>query len=426
MNVFYTHTRHRRLFPPILLLCLFLFSSCIFDSFDPEKEESQNAVLVLHIGTIGGQTRALGPDNIENITSLRIVLIDADKKEVEYNRHWSFPQIGFDEFNQQDGGKGWMTFIETTPGEKKIYIIANEENTGKITSEEGPTYTDLSTLLNSAAASVGSGATAFETLINSVSFTPDFNHNIVLSSYYEFNVDENNFQSQSGSRRLNKDFWLVRAAAKFEFEFVNNCPNPLHIDELTVSSVADNMFLMPHVEDDFETGNMKNPLGKSYENWIEWLNDVCTATNNDQSWAQNPDVNNEYGWIKKYSLPSSATHKGLNILSGIINNDNLRTIPSKENINDIHRLPQVYCAESKNSGQGNTEQQYKFTVKLTDGTYNTSKAFTETLTNLQALFRNTYMKVRVTIDYQEQDMNLTLQYGICKWTEETIDIPTFD
>ena len=393
-----------------------LLQSCTFE-LEPGKDAGRKEVpadkdatyLVLRIGAVGGHTRAGDGNSIEQINSLRIVVLDGDGK-VEHNIKETFDATDFEEYSYSKEN----LIIRTTPTDKKIYLFANEES---VTGLKGTTG-NLTELLDS----YQKGKEGFADAIKDAYFTPDFNRNIFLSSYYE--IDAKEFE---GTNSVEKEFYLVRAASKFEFELVNNLPIDLTIEGLTVSSVVDDMYLMPHVNDKFEDegGNMKVPAGKSYTHWIEWLKDVCEATTKTQTPVDdNESVNYDYGWILDYNIPnengvqSTPNHKPLKIVqqSGLTLEKNGAKLS----------LPQVYCAESKYQAEnGNGVQAYSFTLQLKDNA-GTVKTFNEKLNNLSALFRNTHVKVNIEILQNEENIELHLWIGICPWVVEEIDIPTFD
>ena len=395
-----------------------LLQSCTFE-LEPGKDAGRKEVpadkdatyLVLRIGAVGGHTRAGDGNSIEQIKSLRIVVLDEDGK-VEHNIRETFATTDFEAYSREN------LIIPTTPTGKKIYLFANEES---VTGLNGTTGNTLTELLDSYQQKDTEG---FAAAIEGAYFTPDFTQNIFLSSYYE--IDAKEFE---GTNRINKDFYLVRAASKFEFEFVSYLSEDLTIEELTVSEVVDDMYLMPHVNDNFAPdGNMIVPAGKSYTHWIEWLKDVCDETTDTQTPVEaNKNVNDKYGWILKYEIPNTAHHTLEDILSGL--GSDAKTIKANNSTAPLV-LPQVYCAESKFGVEADDIQHYTFELTLKgSATANNNDGIrkeTFKFDKLSALFRNTHVKATITITGTAEDIRLQLLIGICPWVEETIDIPTFD
>lgn len=353
------------------------------------------ATLVLHIGT-AAPTRA-GSDDIESMHSLRVVLLDADGV-VEYNDYIDDlyrPDI----FGDKGGGiieldYSKHRFIRTTPGRKKIFLIANEGSIGQTTGSGSGSQT-LTQLLGSKQA----GAEGFEQMVNAISFTPGYNRNIPLSSYYEFTIDE-------GERFVEKDFWLVHAAAKFEFSFINNRLNPVRIDRMSISSLADNMYLMANVG---SSDRYKN-LDGTPTWWVDWLAAVARQTADDPKNPDNEEVNRHYGWISDYELPEGVSHRE----TEIIGSGSDCTVPVTADIANPMTLPATYCPESRNLDGG--AQKYDITISATDTGTNTSATGTFTLDKIGALFRNTNVRVTITLN---GDSRLELDVMLTVWDEET-------
>lgn len=424
-----------------LTACLLWAAGCgrlIYDEYPDEADPSSRAYLVLNIAS-AAPTRATD-DNKERMHSLRVVLLDEDGK-VEYNDYITssgrpdlFGAAGVDRLDYAANYR----LIPTTPGDKKIFLIANEESVENAKGASGTTIGSLTTYLGG----FSKGDGGFEAAVNNLYFAPTYAGNIPLSSCYEFTVD-----ASAVGTRVPRTFYLVHAATKFQFEFINNRLSPVRIDALSVSSIADDMYLMGHVNgSDYK----KIPLGESESiYWVDWLAKVSEATTqspNDKD-PGNAGTNKNWGWITDYTIPVTTTHSEANIITSPAggwtesNKNNWITIPQG---GGTYTHPTIYYPESQNipSGTGNV-QKYSFSVTLTDtneGGYlpnNTelTKKIDEDLTfpasskdqNLVALFRNTFVKVTCTVGYDDtKDVTLTLQIGICPWNEETIDIPAFD
>lgn len=412
--------------------------SVIYDEYSPENDpvpENNTVLLALHVAPVVS-TRA-NADSREAMHSLRVVLLDMDNSgKVEYNR--LVKEIDVPEFAAGLSDINYANRVEvipTTPGNKKIFLIANEESVASVKNMDG----SLSDLLDSRPR----GADGFESMIKDVYFTPDFSKNLVLSSSYMFSVRDN-------ETRHEENFFLVHAAAKFEFSFENLLPSDLQIDELTVSSIAEDMFLMAHFDNNqiSEEKNVEwvDALGKPRkEYWIDWLKEVSDVTTANPKDTGDPGTDNEtinatYGWIRDYYVPMPAAHQPISMLP----DGSTEIIPVSTAVNPVKTLPVVYCPESKNITDGdNVKQKYSFSLKMTNLDPNVAGndkvrefrdiALTDysdgtgsSVENLQTLFRNTHVKVAVTISKPGEEIELTLLIGICPWVEEEITIPTFD
>ena len=413
-----------------LAACLLWAAGCgrlIYDEYPDEADPSSRAYLVLNIAS-AAPTRATD-DNKERMHSLRVVLLDEDGK-VEYNDYITssgrpdlFGAAGVDRLDYAANYR----LIPTTPGEKKIFLIANEESVENAKGVSGTAIGSLTTYLDGFSKEAG----GFEAAVNSLYFTPTYAGNIPLSSCYEFTVD-----ASTVGTRVPKTFYLVHAATKFQFEFINNRLSPVRIDALSVSSIADDMYLTGHVNgSDYK----KIPLGESESiYWVDWLAKVSEATTqspNDKD-PGNAGTNKNWGWITDYTIPAT-THREANIITSPAggwtesNKNNWITIPQG---GGTYTHPTIYYPESKYISSGN-DQEYSFSVMLTDTDAKMTGTFVPKLTfpaspedqNLVALFRNTFVKVTCTVGYDDtREVTLTLRIGICPWNEETIDIPAFD
>lgn len=401
--------------------------SIIYDDYPVESGfETDLVTLVLNVGMVA-ESRAGADNPRESMHDLRIVLLDASGK-VEYNEY--IPLTGVERYGEK--------IIRTVPGEKKIFLIANEKSLSSVKMTGSDQESSLSEIMESDAAKVG--AANFEALAEAIYFTPgDYGEmNIPLSSSYEFEIPV-------GAKRIERTFYLVHAATKFEFKFINERESAVRIDALSISSLAEDMYLMANFGRETPATQKKvswtqNGITRS-EYWIDWLKAVSDATTSNPADPDNERVNGTYGWISDYELPPTE--------------HNIRHLIADEDENPVFKqtydipvasetpsvtLPTVYFPESKNiPAAAANRQDYKFSVTLTDtglaeNSPSRTKQFTETLSfadadsqkNLVTLFRNTHVKVTCTVGYEARNMTLNLLIGICPWNYEEIDIPTFD
>ena len=380
-----------------------LFQSCINDNYpmeDPATDDN-SVYLVLHIG-LATPTRASNLSN-ELMHTLRIVLLD-EKGDIEYNKRVEDLGYGVSEYGYH--------FISTKMGKKKIYLIANEDCVNKVNGEQ-QSLTDLLDNLKNGNASDD---------LDKVYFTPVLHgteQRIPISAYYEFEITEEELKA-SNSRQAEREFDLVYAATKFEIRFENYLNTSVTINNLSISSVADDMYLFAH----FDKGNNETTLLKTMPeaqgggSWIEWLKEVSEGTTANPNLPDNEDINNAYGWLTDYVLPAN-THNELAITQSTDND----TIGGRTNENTPGELTLTrYTTESKYIPQG-TEQKYTLDVTLTNNGNNQTKTFTsKELPNLRTLFRNTHAIVTVSI-YGISD--ITLQVMLRPWDAYTSGDITF-
>lgn len=419
--------------------------SFIYDNYPVGSDPEDLVTLVLDIGLVA-PTRAAADNAREEMHDLRIVLLD-DKGAVEYNEHIIFD----DPLTEYKEGTPGYQFIRTKPGSKKIFLVANEKGVNSVQLTDSYEGADRATLSGQSLTAVlesrpavspdAAEPTDFEDLVKSIYFVPGDDYsgmNIPLSSSYEFNIPD-----EKAGERVVREFYLVHAATKFEFEFINNRLSPVRIDALSISSIADNMYLMANFgATPAEEKKVKWEEGGETQTapWIDWLKKVSDATtahpkdNPDKPEDDNEAINAGFGWITDYELPPGATHTDRRIIQG---SAETYEIPVTASATYPYKgVPVTYFPESKYIPTGGSGQQYSFSITLKDTENSITKTFQQPLTdidvngkiyeNLAALFRNTHVKITCTLGYDEQDIDLTLRVGICPWYEETIDIPAFD
>lgn len=393
-------------------------SGIIYDSYPADDTDVSDPVtLVLNVGLVS-PTRAAADDNDrEKMHSLRIMLLgeyEIGKFQVEYNKlvDFSAPQTEY-----KDGVSGYeYEMIHTTVGNKRIYLVANEES---VTSVNGENKT-----LGAVLGNIQVDDTDAESVINSIWFTPEdySGMNIPLSSSYEFRIREQDFQPET--RQVEKEFYLVHAATKFEFEFVNNRSSEVQIDALSLSRIADNMYLMAN----FEGTPAVQKEGPDGQYWIDWLKDVSDETTANPNDPENEESNKKYGWIKDYQLPTNVGH----MTKTLVASGAPRNIPATKSV--AKPLDVVYFPESKYIPSGGTDQEYSFSITLTDKGSGSSHTF-ENLKlsnidkedyagagdNLVTLFRNTHVKIRCTIN-EGPSIGLSLHLHVIPWYPEKDEV----
>ena len=393
-------------------------SGVIYDHYSAEDDpEDQDLVtLVLNIGLVS-PTRGAADNDRELMHSLRIILLDAETDgQVEYNAHIDFT-TGTDSFGYH--------FIRTKPGKKKIFLIANEESIASVNGDRNT----ITTLLDELEAQEDDGLRGMssvdaEKTLKAVWFTPGnydgANGWIPLSSSYAFEIKESELTADN--RRVEKTFYLVHAATKFEFEFLNYRTSLVTINSLSISSISDNMYLMAKFEGTLAEEKMgPAPYNNLY--WIDWLKKVSDETTDSPTLPGNKSVNELYGWIREYDLPSSA-HFPRNIVVDSNPSYSVSAVrgdgvtPGRLEGGDSESIL-IYCPESKYGVDEKGDQKYTFSVSLTDANKSSSEPQEFTFENLKTLFRNTHVIVIVTLG-ENGTVNIT--YTVCPWDEKATAI----
>ena len=401
------------------------------DGADPDP--SSQAYLVLKIAS-AAPTRVA--DDKELMHSLRVVLLDKDGK-VEYNDYISSSSrpdlFGADGVGRLDYAANYR-LIPTTPGEKKIFLIANEEGVSAVQSANasfsGPM--SLTEVLDGWKAD-DPDKTGFEAMVKSIYFNSDYSGNIPLTSSYAFTIDDADL-----GKRVEKKFFLVYAATKFKFEFENQRSGDVRIDALSLLSLSKGMYLMANFgKTPAEKKTVDSYPGKKDSDiWIDWLKAASDATTANPNDPNNEETNESFGWIKDYELPNGISH----VEKYIIGDDSVlpslasspKTIPAGKKLT----LPVVYFPESKNLIPGNTEDQdYHVSIKLTDMALGTEGNFTGDAAlpltsvaahndNLVALFRNTHVKIRCVIP-PAAGIEVKLHLHVIPWYPEEPEVWEF-
>lgn len=379
-----------------LLCCLPALLAACGGNDEPTPASGDGYATLLLTTEVAGQTRATVdelPSN-EKMQKLRIIIVRPNGK-VEINQKYDVASNNTEHLAQLK-----VVVNET----KTIYLVANEDGA------EG-----LSTVLDAATvgSSLGSKLTDF-------SFTPQYNGNdkpIPMSSCYKVYVGEE-------EETIEKTLYVVRTATKFTFTFTNNSTSNAIISNLSISSVADKTYLLPHFnstdgfsgasEDFYVKRATDNSLvsfstATDREFWIDWMQRVVDESNTDE---ENTDLSDEHGWITGYSLPNDATHTAWKI----DDNKNIEVSKLTSGKSGTATYGPVYLCESKylmNTGATiNDEQEYTLGLKITDkdGTKE-AKTFSEKLPNLRSLFRNTHVKIDVVFS----GVDAQIYAGIVYW-----------
>lgn len=365
----------KRIFGNFLMILLMAlqavgFSSCIYENYDevleeqPQPSKDGKILLKLQVNSINTDEN----QERELIHTIRVVMIN-DKGIVELNQK---------EVLDHPASTYYFETLALA-GEKKFFFIANEDNINCINSDES--NTPLTNILRTFVY----GDTGFEETVNSLYFDKSYfentNNPIPLSSQYTVDV-------KPGIQEY--VFWLVHTATKYTVHFTNNRVEQVHLNDLYISKLAEEMYVMPHVG---VTTMEDKP-------WIDWLREVSDKSHEEDSNEGDSDFNDKYGWLTNYSIPSQKMFDYYLVKNADITIPGLQTVAGEEPQPGKASLGPFYTTEGKNLIPGNTNgyQQYILHMCLTDTKDGKEHIDYRTLPNLSALFRNTHVIIYITLD----------------------------
>lgn len=414
----------------VLFLSLFCIVSCSKDEYKAASDNTggnEKVLMVLRISPINASD-ALA-EVTEKIQTLRIIIIGQEydaqnqptkKYVVECNR---LINLGTSvTASQYSSHFTWPT----KPGAKKIYLIANEASVKNL-SYQKPTSgnlpkdlpTNLSDLLNSygskedsddsgSGTALNSDGDEFEQVINSVYFEPTYtpnDKNEVFLPYVSFYDGVEAVKEQT----TNVEMFLVPVATKFVYEFYNNRDNPVEVRTIDVTQTDSHNFLTAHID--------KSEQTKQFEGndlyWIDWLAKVAEESQKHQDFDGNVNFNEKYGWISNYSIPTASGKTTAHMIGDM---SPLPRVPGKQrgadgaDVSGRLTVGPFYYPESRNfynadKKENESNQIYCLTLDLFDVKTETSPVFENIpISNLQALFRNTCVIIRVTMGQGNVDV----------------------
>lgn len=338
-------------------------------NMEADMTVTRNKVMLVLNTEIIGESRTTSDEllDYEKMHTLRIVILHSDGTEntVEHNLLVDFKRTTRESYTR---------ILEVKPNEKKtIYLIANEKSVEKLANGTLDKYNE--------------GSKLFKEEVDNLAFTAntlDGKKPIPMSSVYEVDL------TASGEKCKEYQFYLVRAATKFTFCFTNNRMEEVTINSISVSDIANKMFLIPH---------KKSPtmiFDDSKLFWINWLKEIADES---QQHPDNQNLAEKRGWIMDYNIPNDVTSEEVTISP-----PEDVTIPALTYDASIPKsgeaiFPPFYLPESKNLKDNQNqdgEQKYTMTIQLTDANKK-MYTFKRDFDNLKALFRNTHVLVNVTL-----------------------------
>lgn len=348
------------------------------DGLQQQDADGQTVQMVLRVNAADiASASGYTPVN-ERMHTLRIIVLDGSGT-VERNMFIDFSYEPQTEYRK---------VLELEKREqKKIYLIANER------SVEG---------LGDALKVQTVGAKGFEALVNGFTFVPDYTKPLPMTSCYTVSIGEEKY--------IEKTFHVVYAASKFDINFVNNRDRDVTVTSFTLSSPASGMYLMPHLDENagvYKAGNDGKGVKTSFVinegdgelYWIDWLKYAAEESQTNQS---DETLADRRGWILEYAIPQGAQQDAAHDLLQAANNGSPLVLAEGQTTG----MPTFYLPESRNMMAAASafapglEQEYMMNLVLTEtdeGGIREQTFRDIRLPNLRALFRNTHVKVNITI-----------------------------
>lgn len=398
----------------IFILLISGLSSCVYDyPADLPSKKGDEVVLILDIKPATSSVTNIGVDH-EKVKSMRVIMLSNGSLEV--NRRYDVASTLASDFSAT------YTY-KTSPGEKEIYLIANEDeikdyNFTSNADLPAKPAANMKDLLNSfpegETGSIANGK-GMKAVLESLYFPPAYNQDgkgdyyLPYVSYYPaFIVLDNDRRYEDNPIKM----YLVPVATKFYFNFTNNRPSQVELSNIEIKSFNNLNFMIARVEDEEQYKVLNGE--KLY--WIDWLAKISELSHQFPEYGENINFNNLYGWINGYSMPASSTLASKKFLDGMLVIDAAETEKDDTGDNDYKvitpgtlSLGPFYMPESWNeytyydtlTEQELTIQQYTLTLGLHDVSTEPLKDpfFTDIpIDNLKSLFRNTHVIINVTMN----------------------------
>lgn len=364
----------------IAYLCLtfFLLASCNKQEDAVPQDEgmvtlSISAAMASRATDTGDESRTYA----ELMHTLRIIIFDRNGN-VEHNRLYEFEKGLFETENH--------IFIVKANETKTIYLLANCESFATIKS--GNITIDQLDALE---------LEGRDGILQSQGTSPDEEEGTikVLPATAKYSI-------QVGKQSQTETLYVVHAANKIQFEFINNTGKTINLHSWTLSSLAPESYLVPHVNE---------------ADWFETLQDETDNVIYDYDVPVTTDEHQEYTYEYETPLPISAN-------TAEDSEDPVSTITPANDESPIYLHESKFLNLTTGGEDEKNDQSYAITFRISgsnlpdtetdgDGTGGTNdntetnegggeeseaKPYTATLENLPSLFRGTYVKVKVTIN----------------------------
>lgn len=406
----------------LAVMAMLTLNSCIYDATEPGQtaDGTGEVRLLLRLRSMAGAETASDTESgiVEKVKSLRVIILDAATGKLEVNQ-----QVTPEQDKNQAAGFEYVFMRMVKPGNKRIYVIANEESVGPVvlTDAEGLPSLPLGSLtaLLDYFRPGGESATPgrnLETVLNRVYFRSDPTGVVEdgaiylpYSSCYDITIEE------APLFEVEKPLYLVPAATKMTLVFVNYRKENAQVDDVIISSLNTNNFLCAQLPEEEQT--------RQYDEknlwWIDWLQ-ICAEES--QKAQDVTAFNNLWGWIKDYEMPvpeEPMVSRSLNTRNDIWVVDALvdKSRPSKITVGPFYLPESKHLVPATPTGAQDDDNVYYQTA---NGTYRQSYtlafkvhdelseevSFLEgyEIDTLKALFRATH--VIVTVEFYESQVEI--------------------
>ena len=418
------------------LSILFLFALSL-TACERETERSGgkgDMRLVIHVSPIaaGAAAETVNPVT-EKLRSIRMILVSEDaagNKKVESN------QLVKEDFGE--GGQAVSNFVNkafvvsnTAAGIKHFYFIANEASVTELkfkdlTPPDGIGTASLTALLDSYLPDTTDpeqpklpDGTEFEQVMKALYFAPEYPIDqgeifLPYTAYYRVEVTEDQLRAEGGHKL--EEMFMVPVATKFFFKFINYRSNTVEVQRIAIKEKHLANYLLAQVgSKDYKK---KLPDSDTEYYWIDWLKRISEWSHgsiepgNDEN--ENGWYNGIYGWISDFAMPED-NQRTTAVLLDEKTDDPLevekvtviRSSDSEEEtqIPGLLYLGPYYLPESRNQvtydngGTTESKQLYYLDLKLhgKGSTGNDPDLSDMGIDNLQSLFRNTCVLIRITM-----------------------------
>ena len=437
----------------LALSLLILMSGCVLENSQPVTTDSpENVTFTFNVKVIG--TRANDNLPAEIISSLRVIMVSIGENGNEsLEKNELISNVVVNEDNMLT-----VRLPQVTPGQKKrLYLLANCENPYLQIKAEGNelSLTDEMTFisdndgevfLEKATFIAPKGSYEKNNLAESEGLVTPYTalHKIYLPELAEMKPEYVSKIGENINYTFPERLLLVRAMNKITFEFYNNSGIDLNVTGFSLYDVNANgmTYLLAALDD-----GISNPVYASFENsgddvnpaWMKWLAAEADKTNPDGIITGNE-------WLSNYKMPEeensvfsfSKTDKEIpeSVSDGIFLENGSVTFTSP-----------VYFPETKYITSGG-KQEYEISFKVwskesESASWESVEEFTDekrTLANLQSLFRNTHVVIKVyftelpdksldmdvDVDHDPyDDVELNPEFGLASW-DATTDRDPYD
>lgn len=368
-----------------LFTLLFVAISCQNEELDSHQYQSEldnSAFLILNVRSSENLNSL--QDN-EKMKSLRVILLGSTGR-VENNEYFDFEAYKSEE----------TLTLSTTKGKKTIFLIANEESVSSFSFDSGE-YNGLleskEQTFSSFLAGLSDKDLNCNEILNSIIVTPDYTKGILQSSSYEVDL--------KGGETKEMTLYVVKAAIKVTFTFKNSRDEEVKLNQVRISSLAKDLYLMGHVG--------SKDFTKEGQYWVDWLALTSADSQNYPEYDDNFDFHNQTGLITDYLIPET-NHS----MISFIEDNNPWIVPQQTTIENQNpepgELPKgpYYFAESKNILNEETGvQQYYLSLNIQDGENNFT--ISRLLPNASALFRNSHVDIVVNMSKGATDIYVEIK-----------------